>query len=290
MSDRIEAYLSELDRRLTRRVPEPRRSELIAELRSHLHLQAKDVGEEAALVAMGPIALLAGDLIRSESGVDVKSVWKLAAVPLIWFLLYLLVPLAPLLGLGNQRLFVLYDWYVPFSQVGLAVFAWAVWRSKRWLAVPLGALFALFIVSGIAVEASRVNQPTQAEIIAKKVLAGDLSTARVDGGARGYLAPRMRDPKLSTEFDIYGVRIRVPGGPHLAPVASADAALQLWREDGEAYLQHNSRREAMSRRVRGSAVLLPLNVAIFAVINGLVLLVDRWRRRWVMAKSRVARS
>lgn len=289
MSERIEAYLSELDRRLVRRVPEPRRSELVAELRSHLHLQAKDTDELGALTVMGPVRLVAEDLIRSESGVDTRSVWKLAAVPLVWFLLYLLMPLvAPFLGLGNQSLFAVYEFSVPFSQVGIAVFGLAVWRSKRWLVVPMGALFALFIVSSIGVIASRVNQPTPAEIMGQKVLAGDLTAAKVDGGARGYLAPRMHDPTMMTEFNIYGVRIRLPGDPHLAPVVSAERALQLWREDGEAYLRYNSRSGAMARRVMESAVLLPLNVAIFAAINGLVLLADAGRRRRIVAKSQVA--
>jgi len=288
MSERIETYLAELDRRLAIRVPEKRRSELIAELRSHLHLRAKDAGEDEAqtLEALGPLALVAEDLIRSESGVDVRSPWRLAALPLGLLVLHWAIPWV-LMAFAHRW----YDVQVTLEVVVLVAFAWAVWRSKRWLALPIAAMLLLVNAYGF------VSTDWQAPFwsageqltMARRVLTGDIEAARANGSDVGYLAPSVGEQRIALNLPFtFGNSVNIATWPMLAPVPSRHEAQQRWESDGAAYLAATEGVNWGQRATLVHLAFLGWQIGVFALLNALILRLDARRRRLIHRKSRLA--
>lgn len=144
MSDLTKAYLAQIERLLEKHIPEPRRSEMLAELRSHLHLAAKDflelgVSQEDAwhdaIRNLGSAQVVAGDLIRQYRGYDRRPAWQLALLPVTALLIVTLGTISlPLLWWTRiSQHFVLMDG----GLIVLGCFAFAVWRSRRWLVGPV---------------------------------------------------------------------------------------------------------------------------------------------------------
>lgn len=157
MNDRLDAYLNEVQKILSRHLPEQARAEKLAELRSHLHLACKDARKQAgsdddaareAIRQMGSARVVAEDLIRQYKGFDTKSEWVLAEKPLA---------LAVAISAG----FYIYPWFPGINAMEwriqtmrwsglllLGVFGWSVWRSRRWLVRPLAIFTVAWAVLG----------------------------------------------------------------------------------------------------------------------------------------------
>src|SRR5690349_11587676 len=92
MSERIDSYLAEIDRRLKRQMPEKLRLERIAEMRGHPHLSVRDLvkhgvaaddAEVESLTNLGSPRTVAEDLIRQHRGYSRRSAWTLALFPIL---------------------------------------------------------------------------------------------------------------------------------------------------------------------------------------------------------------
>ncbi|MCB8932694.1 MAG: hypothetical protein M9921_10275 [Fimbriimonadaceae bacterium] len=287
MSSRSEAYLAELDRRLARRVAEPRRGELIAELRSHLHLHANDTGSESeALQPLGPVELVAEDLIRSESGLDVRSPWRLAALPLVLLVLSSTIPLF--------MAWVLHFESLPYTtvQIGseyviLAAFAWCVWRSRRWLLLPV--IVALLLIDGIGLVSMATTGPVLHD---RQAMDGKVEALRV---YRTWPPPANTAVEVGETADRH--RYYVPGRrsltfPRRLPygfgvhwnlkvheydtVLGAQEARRRWKSEGGAFMD----------RVLLQLLLIVTStfcwkLSVFALLNGCLLKFHAIRRHLI---------
>jgi hypothetical protein len=149
MSDRIDSYLSVLDRALRRQLQDDLRQSRIQEMRSHIAMSIQDLkaqgksqddAEQEALRNLGPAKFLAGDLIRQSRGYGHKSQWLLAMPPLLILLM---------LGAFSWTLSLTIPWASPewasvlwwitkiSAPLILVVFALRVWQTRRWIVTPI---------------------------------------------------------------------------------------------------------------------------------------------------------
>ncbi|MGV3618182.1 MAG: permease prefix domain 1-containing protein [Fimbriimonas sp.] len=103
MNQRLDAYLSDLEGKLRSQIDDARRDEIIAELRFHLTMSARDAQAElemepdeatkAALRALGSVENVAEDLVRQHRGGTAQSEWHVARFQvLLYVLLCILIP------------------------------------------------------------------------------------------------------------------------------------------------------------------------------------------------------
>ena len=171
MSERIESWLSSLDRELRGSVADVVREARVAEMRGHLHLSIQDLvssglsiedAETEALRNLGSPLAVAGDFVRQARGFSRKSIWLLAWFPMV------ITVLPNILFLFNFPQWQLWTaiWIAIMNWSGVPVylaFAWQVWRTRRWLAfpvalVPLAMMFVAVMVYKPANPAYRVGR------------------------------------------------------------------------------------------------------------------------------------
>jgi len=144
MNDVVEKYLNDLDRLLSKRINEPRCSELVAEVRAHLSLAVKDLGtgaEQQAINELGSARMVAQELIRQETGMSIKPAWKLVRVSLLFLILALALDLGVLFQQPTFGTMKLTMWSQGLFIVSLVGFGIVVFKSRRWLVVPYLAIF-----------------------------------------------------------------------------------------------------------------------------------------------------
>jgi len=153
MNEPLELYIKQLDEKLMQSVSATRRAELIAEIRTHLEMSAKDVPTEEALQRFGTAAQVADDLVYQERGYRSKPAWRLAAVPaVLYFASFCLLPLL-LMATGLMWYLHSYVWiwiYVPL--LVLITFTVSAYRSRRWILGPMVAVVAISFVLTVAIQ------------------------------------------------------------------------------------------------------------------------------------------
>lgn len=211
MSDLVSVYLQHVDRLLAKHIPQPRRQEMIAELRSHLYFAAKDFmqlgvpADEAwhdALRRLGSAQVVADDLIRQYRGYDHRPAWRLAWLPL---LLTALTLVSMAVAVRSPSHFLTQRIMAWGGLVVFAGFGYAVWRSRRWLVGPLVILSAvlglapvLWLTAGTAVVQRggvatpisrrsipfyRANTASRLAKLKRDLMFARLACAAVDSGA-----------------------------------------------------------------------------------------------------------
>jgi hypothetical protein len=153
LTNLIENYLEDLDRALGNRVPDAVRLNRVAEMRGHLHLSVRDLmanghseddAIEKAVRQLGSARDVAYQFIRQHRGPSRRSAWTLS----IWAFGFVL--LANALGFflrSVPSLYIQWDLVRDCSWVPMfALFGWFVWRSRRWLVLPVSAFTLLAAV------------------------------------------------------------------------------------------------------------------------------------------------
>lgn len=212
MSNRLELYLETLRKHLGRHFEPSRLDEVIAEMRSHVTLSARDAERElgleadeavrSALLALGPVETVAEDLVRQHRGGTSKSVWQVARLPIalytIPFLLLTLNALATgIPGVYDQPILGRIIGLMP--TLALIAFAAAVWRSRRWLVMPMfAATLGCYLLGTLGWSIPGYRQViSRNEVKAVSIRSMDDRLAEVDRqlrmvemGAKGYLENR----------------------------------------------------------------------------------------------------
>jgi hypothetical protein len=319
-----DAYQSRLRELLLRKLPESRTDELVREFASHLSMstQAKSAAglaeteaERQAVAELGSVEVLVEDLIRRESGIDTKSVWKIASWSIVSFAVY---------GLGSWVYALRIQPYdpLPTELMGYAVlliFGTAVWRSRRWLLLPMAVAA---VICPIMVTFMLLMQPM-------RVWAGESRQATLDGFDRQIARQRddLRKGEAALRGNLAAVRegtqyriptetetissLRLPFLPFSIPLPSTPQYTWLtsdsktraetaWKKDGSGYVAHLREELAQATETRDRiasgndrATLADVSkhslgfiavgavsvIAVFAVINGSILWLASRRRR-----------
>ncbi len=178
----------------------------------------------------------------------------------------------------------------------LATFALCVWRSRRWLVLPIAVAFLALDAVGY-VEMAVVYHPID---IGHEVLAGNVEAARVEpvwppppspgravdaheyAGQHGYYVPgRSMDFKRRIPFG-FGTSISVEVSGYDTVYSPAEAR-RRWESDGRAFLGQGWRSLASDFLFR-----IGWSIGVFALLNALILRLDARRRRLIHRKSRLA--
>jgi hypothetical protein len=268
MSDLVEIYLSDVRKKLGKHMSEQVADIRIAELRSHLHLAIRDLaatgrsGGHAALQAIGNLGssrVIADDLIYQHRGYRTRSAWLLAAFPI-----------SVLLAISVALYFVSWPlpwwpWVGQFSGVVLfPAFAWAVWRSRRWLVGPVVivtlvlcvlpaflsyARFVTYRVGAVPTQAPRSNMGIYRDDLHERLSSLKLDLRRSQDTLRsvqnGGHAPSNRDGLFIPEINELVSQSHVTGGLIPAsrregkwtfvtnsPYVDQATADQKWRDEG----------------------------------------------------------
>jgi hypothetical protein len=140
----IDRYLDELEGLLKKRVGKEARVKMVDEIHAHLLMSKRDLiasgtspeeAEKLALEHFGNPTLVAADLIRQHTGVNTKSVWKLAKLPMALFLLTFCFGIVM-----NFSMTMVPTWFQIYRAcmiLCLLGFAFAVLKSRRWLLMPM---------------------------------------------------------------------------------------------------------------------------------------------------------
>jgi hypothetical protein len=269
MHSLFDTYLSRLTHRLSRRWPESKVADAVGELREHLAESRQSLLDEGltpdsamfeALRRLGSDRLLAENLIRADSGIEQKSIWRLAWLPVASILVFTALP--NVLDHLDPTLFELVTNMITWvSFVAVASFVWVIWRSRRVLFKPVlaalgaSALFGLiyavsFGITGFSATSKAMRDENLAgfdryieqlegrEAAARSAMNGGELPKSGDG--RSYDAPAVSVvanfesavPYLPISRESSRKRIVA-----LAPTASATTASELWKANGAEYLR-----------------------------------------------------
>jgi hypothetical protein len=317
MSSRLQAYLDDLNGRLAPHLDDARRAEVLAELRSHLTLSARDAEAEldmtpdeaarAALRALGPVATVAEDLVRQHRGGTARSAWRVALPTLALYVLgYGISPLCVALNPGSP-LATLPLLLVP--PLCLVVFMVAVWRSRRWLIPVVAAGIAATSVVTSLVTATPAYRAAAAHTVGgvegmRQAILRDIdgNLALAELGAEGYVnQPQkfLRHGQYAVpRWNVVSQRMLVPFLPILVPIASkrtvylvwepwSTEGAELWRQNGVALraqlqadrAQVGDLEPTLETAVPPLAGRLILHSAVLGLVNVAVLSASNRRRR-----------
>ena len=156
MDDLHAVYLSRLQARLSRRLPEPVVREYVSEINLHIQEsiadqvsrgQTVEIATVHALKAVGSERLVADSLIRARNGINARSAWSFAWIPVCILMLYGLITMSfSLVEPPSERLVTIVSWLPNCFFLSLVV---ACWRSRRSLFGPMATTIAILFVATI---------------------------------------------------------------------------------------------------------------------------------------------
>lgn len=302
MSELIEDYLSNLESRLSHKLPKIEVAEHVKEVRSHisesvscLQIEGETHPDVIAVKRLGPDRLLAENLVRAKRGLDTRSSWRFIVLPAICLAVF--GAGVEIVNLNDSTPLSVETSLTWLPGIFLALVSLAVIRSRRLLIGPLAATFATFVLGITTVEsvwgpfgissysAERrkeevvgfqryISELETKEIAGKQVMAGNAFSPSLKEGL-SFLAPRpvqgqsvMHDPiRLTKTTTSYPMAL-------LVSVPTEKEAQSLWSNHGQAYFtwsdgQLSEQRDLMSHWTGEKIFPHPLTIAKNILMSGL---------------------
>jgi hypothetical protein len=332
MNEPRDAMLTDIESRLRNRVPSDRLTAVVDELRSHLEMSVREHvdggmsledAERTAVADFGSPKVIAERIIRRERGYDKRSAWRLAAVPILLLLLQTFVLFTPGIVGGPFGLLDYLNWVEMAFLASLFI---VVWKTRRWIVLPLATVIVLLYASapfmvakfmpfpmGMSKDAARHGFQQQIQTYERQISEGNAILA-------GTAKPRPRGDGLYEA----PVQSRVDHNVHLPllPImvhtssqemvntgtdSSVAAAQAHWRQNGAGYLaflrsELTNYRRSLNQLDRGenqvnvayyfpmAAGLCVWELFVVSTINGLALLLARWWDGRTPRAKRLARA
>jgi hypothetical protein len=274
MSDLVDNYLSRLQTRLEKRMPQRIAEERVREVEGHLResvasriCDGNSLEQAAveALQALGSDALLAEGLIRQHLGLNNRQAWKFAWLPCLALFSYGLVPWTINEVQFPTWIETFVSWNVSILVLSLG---YACWRSRRFLlkpiAIVLGLVFVLDMLNFVVL--SSAGFTAHSEELRKQIVVGfdqniwdaKSKIAKTEQMRSDALNEKTVSPTMAPTWSVVGNEEGIAGVPFtvkspptpvlsLRQVPDPGEAKTLWEKNGTRYLRtlHGELNEAI---------------------------------------------